>query len=94
MENEDHKPPILDADGQMRSESAGDKSSETRDGHSFGTNGDAAQDDIVAALTSINPADLNIEHMLDHLTTSNDLFASPHLDLSAFANFDAGNDQG
>jgi hypothetical protein len=32
--------------------------------------------------------------MLDHLTTSNDLFASPHLDLSVLAHFDGGDDQG
>ena len=44
---------------------------------------DAGHDDIVAALTAMTPADMNIDLMLDHLTTSSDLFASPHLDLSA-----------
>jgi hypothetical protein len=46
---------------------------------------DSAQDDIVAALNALTPADMHMDLMLDHLTTSNDLFASPHLDLSALS---------
>ncbi|MEA2981894.1 MAG: hypothetical protein QOF09_3717 [Alphaproteobacteria bacterium] len=53
---------------------------------SFGSVSDGAgHDDIHAALAAITPADTNMDLMLDHLTTSNDLFDSPHLDLSALA---------
>jgi hypothetical protein len=52
------------------------------------------QDDIVAALSAMTPADLNIELMLDHLTASHDLFNSPHLDFSALAHSLGGHDHG
>ena len=51
------------------------------------------QDDIIAALSATTPADMNMELMLDHLTASNDLFSSPHLDLSALAT-SLGDDHG
>jgi hypothetical protein len=52
------------------------------------------QDDVIAALTAMTPADMNMELMLDHLTASNDLFSSPHLDLSVLANSISADDQG
>ena len=56
------------------------------DAQSYQLVGDGAgHDDIHAALAAITPADTNMDLMLDHLTTSNDLFDSPHLDLSALA---------
>lgn len=51
-------------------------------------------DDIVAVLSAMTPADLNIELMLDHLTASHDLFNSPHLDFSALAHNLGGHDHG
>jgi hypothetical protein len=56
------------------------------DAQSYALAGDGAgHDDVHAALAAITPADTNMDLMLDYLTTSNDLFDSPHLDLSALA---------
>jgi hypothetical protein len=47
---------------------------------------EGSDDDVIAVLSALTPADMNMELILDHLTTSNDLFSSPHLDLSALPN--------
>ena len=52
------------------------------------------QDDVIAALAAMTPAEMNMELMLDHLTASNDLFSSPHLDLTVLANSIGADDQG
>lgn len=53
---------------------------------------EGSDDDVIAVLCALTPADMNMELILDHLTTSNDLFSSPHLDLSALPN--GGDDHG
>jgi hypothetical protein len=53
---------------------------------------EGSDDDVIAVLCALTPADMNMELILDHLTTSNDLFSAPHLDLSALPN--GGDDHG
>jgi hypothetical protein len=52
-----------------------------------------SQDDLIAALASATPIDTNFDLVLDHLTTSTDLFGAPQLDFSTPGN-DGGSDQG